>query len=691
MTASFGVKNDNLFFIGIFSVLLSCLFFGFWSENVVKAEIFFAIGLLGLFLHSLFWVSNNYFQDHSKALLVSLGAFVGFSYLPFGKFFAVFLTFAIFGYFLSIRKKQVLNDKGLFLFAFIYAAFIFLGTAAGVGDVFASEKARQFALNPDTLFHASLSTMIKEFSLVSNGLHGLQAVRYHTFSHFLYARSSQLLGVGVLDIYGIANFVVFGSLLLVSLLHWISSFTANNKKWMHWILILGVLTHSLGVGDVNHFSSESYLIGLLLLTGVLILLQKIVASEGLSKSQILLCALYLPILFVTKISVGAVAFLAVAIAIYFQFAIPFWKRLVIGIFVSATSYLGYLRARIPPIKNLEPKFEWGWYQYKYAHDDHFVFFLLSQFYMFLILLPWFYFLYKENSLSKELRTWILIVLSACGLGIVGTNLTIDSAGYYFINVHLYMILPFFLLLLGETDSFWRSFWDTIKRHRGEAFLVLLVFALFVTVTKSLHSLISVALVGGVLFWKRNHIKAFFNNRSNRALYSQFVIFVLLLNGAYYCGKFLPKEIKKLVKTKQSVFEHLDYKNPYTAAFEAVSTDPGKKMAVYIPKTEKTFWENTHGQYSPWYRIQCSNLPFYTPVLTERPALFGLPIPAENCYLFHRGYESYSESEYTASAAPEIPEAEICAEALKKGFQGYYKISIDKGAEKVMCAPESKTE
>lgn len=78
--------------------------------------------------------------------------------------------------------------------------------ALGVDDLYTSfdmaSRARSGALHHDTLYHASIAAMIKNYGVVSTGLHGLVETPYHTFSHILVAGLSRLSGASVLTVYG---------------------------------------------------------------------------------------------------------------------------------------------------------------------------------------------------------------------------------------------------------------------------------------------------------------------------------------------------------------------------------------------------------------------------------------------------------------------------------------------------------
>ncbi|MCW5205739.1 hypothetical protein VU08_02240 [Desulfobulbus sp. F5] len=69
----------------------------------------------------------------------------------------------------------------------------------------------------DTLFHASIAAMIKNYGVSSTGLHGLVEVPYHTFSHVLMASISLISGIGVVEVYGVANHILLAPFLIFSI------------------------------------------------------------------------------------------------------------------------------------------------------------------------------------------------------------------------------------------------------------------------------------------------------------------------------------------------------------------------------------------------------------------------------------------------------------------------------------------
>jgi hypothetical protein len=66
----------------------------------------------------------------------------------------------------------------------------------------------------DTLYHAAMAAMIKNYGVASTGLHGVVEVPYHAFSHAVFAFISMVSGVSVVEVYGVVPWVLFAPMLI---------------------------------------------------------------------------------------------------------------------------------------------------------------------------------------------------------------------------------------------------------------------------------------------------------------------------------------------------------------------------------------------------------------------------------------------------------------------------------------------
>jgi hypothetical protein len=150
-----------------------------------------------------------------------------------------------------------------------------IATAAilGARDAYSSfdmiERLHAGTVRMDTLYHASIAAMIKNYGVTSTGLDGLVYTPYHVLSHELFAAVSVLSRAPVIEVYGVAIWVLFAPLLVFSAAA--SCFMLAGptrldpaKVWYSVCLLLVLASFALGRWAVwdSFFISESYLVSL---------------------------------------------------------------------------------------------------------------------------------------------------------------------------------------------------------------------------------------------------------------------------------------------------------------------------------------------------------------------------------------------------------------------------------------------
>jgi len=193
----------------------------------------------------------------------------------------------------------------------ILMAIIATATVLGVERAYTSfdmlNRLHAGQVHQDTLFHASIAAMIKNYGVVSTGLHGLVETPYHALSHTLFAGISLLSGVGVIEVYGVANWVFFAPILIFTIV--ICSAMLHKTNQLNMPLAWGItcllliasprLLQPWGVED-SFFVSESYLVSLgLFLVGFPLLFKR-----RLSISDLLLVLTLTALIANAKMSVG---------------------------------------------------------------------------------------------------------------------------------------------------------------------------------------------------------------------------------------------------------------------------------------------------------------------------------------------------------------------------------------------------
>lgn len=194
---------------------------------------------------------------------------------------AFYLLFMAAGY-VAFRNLRVdrKNWSTMFLMAAVATATILaLAMLYTSFDMLARLHAGN--VHQDTLFHSSIAAMIKNYGVSSTGLHGLIETPYHVFSHVLMASISLISGLSVLEVYGVANSVLFAPILIFCIAVICCQLDPSNKTpmplaWVVVCVLLAALPYFLGRWAVfsSFFVSESYLVSLGLLTLGLALLFK---------------------------------------------------------------------------------------------------------------------------------------------------------------------------------------------------------------------------------------------------------------------------------------------------------------------------------------------------------------------------------------------------------------------------------
>ena len=224
----------------------------------------------------------------------------------------VFYILAVLAALYTVRFLRV-ERKGagaLFLMAVLATATI-LGCESAYTSFDMLQRLQAGAVHQDTLFHASIAAMIKNYGVVSTGLHGLVETPYHTLSHVLMAAISLLSGRGVIEVYGVATWVMFAPLLIFSIVAFCATLNRTESVPLPFLLVFGLTSVLLflvpfllwrwGLWD-SFFVSESYLVSLGLFMFGLALLFK----GRLSRLDLLLVLLSTILMSNAKASVGLI-------------------------------------------------------------------------------------------------------------------------------------------------------------------------------------------------------------------------------------------------------------------------------------------------------------------------------------------------------------------------------------------------
>lgn len=200
------------------------------------------------------------------------------------------------------------RDVPVLLLLGLLTALVIIGTTGYTSfDMVIRLHAGQ--VQQDTLFHASIASMIKNYGVASTGLNGLVEIQYHTLSHAVVAGISKLSGRGVFETYGIIQAVLFIPLMLASVVSATLGLMTKEKINIP-IIICALCALVFFIPMVfgkwafwnSYFVSESYTLSITVLSLGLLLLFK----RDLSIFDLLLVVVISALLAASKSSVGMI-------------------------------------------------------------------------------------------------------------------------------------------------------------------------------------------------------------------------------------------------------------------------------------------------------------------------------------------------------------------------------------------------
>lgn len=270
-----------------------------WRIAAVSFGVMFVFYAISRIVSNLIW-----------GLVLTYGLLVALVYAgtPSVKF--IFYGLVISAFFYTIKHLRV-NRK--YWASLMLMAVIGVSTVLGVQGSYSSfdiiPRLHAGMVHQDTLFHASIAAMIKNYSLISTGLNGLIETPYHAFSHILMAAISILSGCSVLEVYGVAPFVLFSPLLIFAVTASSAMLDQDERlslpiSWGLTALLLFILPWLFSPWALwdSFFVSESYLVSL----GVFVLGLGLLFKRVLFFSDLFLILILAMLISSAKASVGII-------------------------------------------------------------------------------------------------------------------------------------------------------------------------------------------------------------------------------------------------------------------------------------------------------------------------------------------------------------------------------------------------
>jgi hypothetical protein len=368
----------------------------------------------------------------------------------------------------------------------------------------------------DTLFHMSLSNMIKTYGTVTTGLDGVPPINYHFGSHWVFASFSMFIGTHVLHLYkqGYPIIMVplwFYTFSMLSIRIRYFLYPAKEIKdlrinvWF-WLLLLGALVGFLpqqtarGLSIIDSFIiSESYLMAAILtfsfFSFALTLFFKIKKKNSLSAFDNSILILIFPIVFwligATKISL---LFLVIALYYYLFFRLKLYRFIAVDIsLVLCTISCWFVyKATVVNFGGDQQFISWFYYVTTYIKAPLRIFFFV--FFLFWVWL-FIYLRFKELKIGtigdifaaflkkKGLDVECVLVIAIAGLIPMLIIGTVKSSVWYFGDPQRWIALSFVLAILptNQATKKGKSVVGRIQDIKMVSLVLITIFVVFTTI------------------------------------------------------------------------------------------------------------------------------------------------------------------------------------------------------------------
>ncbi|MFW7343412.1 hypothetical protein V0R37_17950 [Pollutimonas sp. H1-120] len=311
---SLSLDNKRLNYI--FALLISSTIWVLIGGNIiVRTETVFiasvCVGAASIGVILLLYAISHYTKNLVWGIILTSAALWAGVYSGQLGAYAVYFLIGIAGFYSARHLRWQANEWINIVVAGLIAALTVLLIQHAYTSFDIATKLLRGEVHQDTLFHASIAAMIKNYGVTSTGLNGLVPISYHVLSHVFFAALSLLSGVSVLEVYGIATWVLFAPLLVFSIVGTIAILDKNatldvSRLWVIACLSLIALPYLFSgwLLWISYFISESYMVSL----GIFVLSLPLLLKSKLSKLDLLLVLLTTTLITYAKGSVGAIYF-----------------------------------------------------------------------------------------------------------------------------------------------------------------------------------------------------------------------------------------------------------------------------------------------------------------------------------------------------------------------------------------------
>ena len=203
------------------ALILTSLFVFFGGNllllNKIAFYTSFKIAINSTLILLIFYFLSFLFKNIPLALVSTYFILLAIVYFQSDIIFILYHLLESFSFLFFIYKFRInYNTLNSLILMSISSTIIILGCLHSYTSFDMLNRISVGHVHQDTLFHSSISAMIKNYHITSTGLNGLVETPNHALSHALIACVSLLTGVGVIEVYGVLPFVFFAPLLIFS-------------------------------------------------------------------------------------------------------------------------------------------------------------------------------------------------------------------------------------------------------------------------------------------------------------------------------------------------------------------------------------------------------------------------------------------------------------------------------------------
>ena len=539
--------------------------------------------------------------------------------------FAVITVCGIFEAITGLKREPGVHLIALLAAPILGVALFLYANTLWYSTVFTPEFSLIGLQHRDTLFHAAIASMISQQGVVSTGLDGLVAVKYHFLSHLWIGLGAKWLEVPTIHAYYLLTQIVA----LPLVLFWLTTASydlmrrrdiAVDAASVVLLPVTLLLIVGISESEIRFIISESYQFGLALFLLGLPALTQLATGRG-SGSTILVAVILGLLLVLCKSSIGTIWFCGL---VYITMRVNNFSLPSIGLSaIILTVCLLALNFFVASVTSAGGYLE----LFTYVRDYPLWAYVAIGVMVFFALVG--SLIYKRSAPSERTAIELFFALAlASFVPAMIIHAPGGSAGY-FLDVIIWVAIVF---IAYNLESFWWA-----PRLISPGLLIAIILGSWAVAPGKLRAWenfeMRVASLAGAE-----------TQQIERSGGSLFLAWATLRAAAERIPETYGAQAARLLK------ERVGY---------------GTRTLVFIPPSNEAFWHLSS---------DCVAQSFFVPALVALPMIKGLPPHCPSTVRANYGYEYYQNQD---AVSTEVTDKELCERALGRGFANVFVfLSID---------------